>query len=205
MDNQLVLATKNAAKRREMEALLSGSGWRVLTLKDYPDCPDVIEDGETFLDNAAKKAREISLHTGLLAVADDSGLEVEALGNRPGVYSARYARGEGSTDEENNAKVLEEMREVPDERRHARFVCAAAAAAGGEVLFTAEERVEGYLTRRLHGTGGFGYDPLFYYPPYKRTFAELLPEDKNRVSHRGKAMREVAQFLRANIQSLKNA
>ncbi len=195
MNKTLVLATRNQNKQREMQQLLDGSGWNVLTLKDYPNCPEVVEDGTTFLENARKKAVEVSSYCGVMALADDSGLSVDALDGAPGVYSARYARGEDSTDADNNARVLNELQGVPREKRSGRFVCAAVLANGNDVLFSTEQTVDGIIQTELSGSGGFGYDPLFFYPPYHKTLAEATAEEKNAVSHRGKAMRAVAAFL----------
>ena len=195
MEKILLLATRNAGKQREMQALLAGSGWKVLSLADVEPVPDVEEDGNTFLENAFKKAVAVSRHTGRMALADDSGLEVSALGGWPGVRSARYARGPGSTDEENVHRVLEEMCAIPDENRNARFVCAAVVASENRILFQTEQSVEGYITRRPDGSEGFGYDPIFYFPAFKKTFAAIPPPVKNTISHRGKAMREVTEFL----------
>lgn len=196
MDHTLLIATRNAKKQRELEELLAPLGWMVKTLNDFPDSPDVVEDGDTFMANAEKKAIAASLHSGLLTLADDSGLAVDALDGRPGVYSARYARGEDSTDEENLHKVLEEMTGVSDEKRTARFVCAAALANGSEIVFGTEQAVEGVLTNEPKGNGGFGYDPIFFYPPFGRTFAESPIEDKHSVSHRGQALARVIEYLK---------
>ncbi len=195
MEKKLLVATRNIKKQKELQELLNGSGWQVLALRDFPHCPDVEEDGDTFLENAAKKALAASEHSGLLALADDSGLEVNALENRPGVRSARYARGEGSTDQENLNQVLYEMKDVPDDQREARFVCAAVLAKDNEVVFETLEHVSGVLTRAERGDGGFGYDPIFFYPPFNKTFAEVPAEEKHKVSHRGKALRDVVMFL----------
>lgn len=196
MNKTLVLATRNQHKQREMQQLLSGSGWHVLSLQDFSDCPEVIEDGETFLANAQKKAVAVSLYCGIYALADDSGLMVDALQGAPGVYSARYARGEGSSDAENNERVLRELKNIPLEQRTARFVCAAVLADGKNILYTTENSVEGFIQTGLTGTGGFGYDPLFYYPPYNKTLAEATAEEKNAISHRGKSIRAAAEFLK---------
>lgn len=195
MDRKLLLATGNQKKQREMEQLLEGLGWQVLTLRDFPEAPDVIEDGKTFVANAAKKALSAARHSGLTALADDSGLEVDALGGKPGVFSARYARGEGSTDEENLQRVVDELRGVPEAERGGRFVCAMVLARGSEVLFETQRAVEGVLIGEERGEGGFGYDPIFYYPPFGKTFAEVPTEDKHSVSHRGQAMKDVVEFL----------
>lgn len=194
---KIVLATRNQNKQREMQQLLNDIGWEVLSLKDFPGCPEVIEDGETFLANAQKKAVEVSTHCGVYALADDSGLVVDALNGAPGVYSARYARGEESTDEENNARVLKELEGLSQEKRTARFVCAAVLTDGNNVLYSTEQTVEGLIQTELSGEGGFGYDPLFYYPPYNKTLAQATAEEKNAISHRGKSMRDVANFLKS--------
>lgn len=199
MNKKIVLATRNQHKQREMQQLLDNTGWQVLSLKDFPDCPEVIEDGETFLANATKKAVEVSSHCGIIALADDSGLAVDALNGAPGVYSARYARGEDSTDADNNARVLQELEGIPHEQRSARFVCAAVLADGNNVLFSTEQCVEGFIQTEQSGEGGFGYDPLFFYPPYNKTLAQATAEEKNAVSHRGKSMRAIAQFLETMI------
>ncbi|HOJ62474.1 MAG TPA: RdgB/HAM1 family non-canonical purine NTP pyrophosphatase [bacterium] len=198
----LLLATRNLKKQKELQDLAAGLDWRILTLRDFPGCPEIIEDGNTFLQNATKKAVEISRHTGQLTLADDSGLEVEALGNAPGVYSARYARGEGSTDEENLRRVLMELGDTPEVRRAARFVCAAVIARGGEVCFSTVRSVEGRITSAPRGTNGFGYDPIFYYPPFGQTFAEIDTARKHSVSHRGQAMKAVIEFLTGNGQQI---
>ncbi|MEW6235632.1 MAG: RdgB/HAM1 family non-canonical purine NTP pyrophosphatase [Candidatus Omnitrophota bacterium] len=200
MEKILLLATKNWEKLKELQELLDGSGWRVIALSDFPDCPDAVEDGKTFEENARIKAVAASTHTGLLTLADDSGLEVDALGLAPGIYSARYARGDDSTDEENTAKVLAEMKDVPDERRTARFVCAAVIARGEEILFTTRQTAEGFIAREPRGSGGFGYDPIFYYPSFGQNFAEVPPPKKHSVSHRGKALRAAVEFLQALIE-----
>ncbi len=193
----LVLATRNRKKEKELVDLLAGLGWEVRCLADFPDAPDVVEDGATFLENARKKAVETSLFTHTLALADDSGLAVDALGGAPGVYSARYAAAEGkpNTDEENRLRLLREMEGVPPEKRTGRFICAAAIASEGKVLFETEQTVHGLITCEPRGTGGFGYDPLFFYPPFGATFAEVPIERKHAVSHRGKALAEVRRFL----------
>jgi XTP/dITP diphosphohydrolase len=197
MTKTLLIATGNEKKRKEMEALVSGIGWEIKTLRDFPDCPEAVEDGETFMENAHKKALHYAGITGLLTLADDSGLAVDALNGRPGVYSARYAHGEGSDDEANLQKVLRDITGVPAEQRTARFICAAALAQADGVVFETQQSVEGVLTEEKQGDAGFGYDPIFYYPPFGQTFAEVPAEAKHDVSHRGKALREVVSFLQA--------
>lgn len=196
MPKTLLLATRNLGKQKEIQKILEYLDWQVLTLRDFPGCPEVEETGSTFLENAELKATAYSNHTGVLTLAEDSGLEVDALGKKPGIYSARYARGEGSTDEENIDRVLEEMCGVPTERRSARFVCAAVIAQNQDLLFSTLQTVEGLVAEEKHGNQGFGYDPIFYYPPLLKHFAELTAETKNAVSHRGKALEEIYQFLR---------
>jgi len=184
---QLVIATRNAKKLKEMQQILSDLPVELLTLNDFPDAPEVEEDSPEFEGNARKKALETANAIGRWVVADDSGLQVDALDGRPGVMSARYA-GSDATDEDRYRKVLEELKDVPAEKRTARFRCVAALARPGEILLTVEGRCEGTIASEPHGTGGFGYDPIFYYPQFGRTFGELSPEEKHSVSHRGKAL-----------------
>jgi XTP/dITP diphosphohydrolase len=189
---RLVFATRNRGKVVELRALLADLGIDVLSLDDLTvPVPDVVEDGDTFAANAAKKALAVSRATGLPALADDSGLEVDALGGAPGVRSARYA-GEGAGDAANNARLLDALAGVPPERRTARFrsCLALADTAGslGERVLTAEGACEGRILDRPRGTGGFGYDPLFYVPELDATFAELGVGTKNDHSHRARAM-----------------
>jgi XTP/dITP diphosphohydrolase len=190
----LLLATNNRGKLREIQALFSGVYPRILTLAEAGITLDVEEDGETFEENALKKAREAVRLSGLDALADDSGLCVDALGGAPGVYSARYA-GENADDAANNAKLLQALDSVPDAKRTAAFVCCAALcrADGGEVM--ARGRVEGRILRAPRGANGFGYDPLFWYEPFGCTFAEAAPGKKNAVSHRAKALKALKERL----------
>jgi XTP/dITP diphosphohydrolase len=186
----LVLATRNEGKTREIKELFEGFPVQIKNLNDFGPIPEVEEDGKTFDDNAFKKASFTAKVLGLPALADDSGLEVKALGGAPGVYSARYA-GPNATDEENNAKLLETLEGNKD--RTAAFVCVISIAVPCGVALTYEGRCEGRIAEAPGGTQGFGYDPLFYYPPLKKTFAELSTQEKNRVSHRGKALRELKE------------
>lgn len=197
----IVFATRNEGKVVELRALLAGQGIRVLSLTELDQpVPEVDEDGDTFLANAAKKARVVSQATGLPALADDSGLEVDALDGAPGVRSARYA-GPEATDEANNHKLLEALRGVPPARRSARFrsVLALADSSGplGDALITAEGCCEGYILEAPRGTGGFGYDPLFHVPALNATFAELGVGTKNHLSHRARAMQALSSRLAA--------
>ncbi|MEK6682840.1 MAG: XTP/dITP diphosphatase [Nitrospirota bacterium] len=199
---EIVLATGNQNKVKEIKAVLKGLDLKILTLKDFPNIPEIIEDGETFKENAVKKARGIAGFTGRIALADDSGLEVLALNNAPGVYSARFA-GEKASDSANNKKLLTLLKGLPFERRKARFVCVIAIAGPNGMVYTTEGELKGLITLRPAGRGGFGYDPLFFLPQYKKTVAQLTPEEKNRISHRAKALKNSKRILR-DIMALKN-
>lgn len=191
---RLVLATRNQGKVRELQDMLKSTNFEVVSLAEYPELPEVEEDGDTFLANAVKKAREIAAATGELTMADDSGLEVDYLGGAPGVHSARFA-GEHGNNRANNEKLLKLLEGVPWEKRTARFRCVVAVATPDGEVETAEGTCEGIITPELRGEEGFGYDPLFYFPIYEKTFAELDPDLKNSVSHRGKALRKALKFL----------
>ena len=188
IERPLVLATRNEGKISEFNDLIAGFGIEIKSLKDFGPIPLVEEDGTTFEDNAYKKASFTAKVLGLPALADDSGLMVEALGGMPGVRSARYA-GEGAADRENNHKLLEVMKGV--NKRNANFMCIIAIAVPAGPALIYEGRCDGHITREPMGQNGFGYDPLFYFPPLKKTFAQMGPEEKNQVSHRGKAMAEL--------------
>ncbi len=192
MNDILYIATKNSHKIREIEAMLDLPHITAISCAELGDI-DVTEDGGTFKENAEKKVSAWLSLTGSYVLADDSGLEVPALGNAPGVYSARYARPHD--DAANNAKLLEKMRGFSDEERQARFVCSVAVGFRGSIVFTARGTVEGRILHAPRGENGFGYDPLFLYPPKNRTFAELASEEKNMVSHRFDAIRKVKAFL----------
>jgi XTP/dITP diphosphohydrolase len=192
---RLLIATTNPGKCREMKALLAGLPVEILTLRDFPDAPEVIEDAETPEGNAARKACELALACQVHAVADDSGLFVDALDGRPGVRSARYA-GPNPTSLSLCTKLLEEMRGVPVGKRGAHFRCCIAMAdPTGRVALTASGRCEGRITAEMRGDGGFGYDPVFRYEAAGRTFAEMSPEDKNTVSHRGRALSDFRRLF----------
>ncbi len=194
---RIVIATKNAGKLREYERLLADvPGLELMTLASFDLRMEVVEDCDTFAGNARKKAREIAAAVAMPCLADDSGLEVDALGGRPGVRSARYA-GERASDAENNEKLLRALGDVPDEDRAARFRCAIAVvdAKGVELAF-AEDACEGRITTEPRGTHGFGYDPLFVPEGFSETMAELGPETKNRISHRAKAAAKLVPLLR---------
>jgi XTP/dITP diphosphohydrolase len=193
-DRRLVVATLNRAKGRELVRLLGELPFDVVLFGDFPDAGLPEETGETYAENALIKARAAARATGLAAVGDDSGLEVDALDGRPGLRSARFG-GPGLDDAGRTRLLLEQLRSVPDERRTARFRCVIALVepGGGERL--AEASVEGRIGQAPRGRGGFGYDPVFVYPPLGRTFAELTAEEKSRVDHRGGAVRALARLL----------
>lgn len=186
----LVLATRNEGKISEFKELLSRFDVKLKSLLDFGPLPPVEEDGETFEDNAYKKAHSIAKVLGIPAFAEDSGLMVEALGGAPGIYSARYA-GKGATDEDNNRKLLREMRDKMDRRAHFQSVIIIAVPRGPALTYIGE--CAGEILREPAGENGFGYDPVFYYPPLKKTFAQMSVKEKNSVSHRGKAMAELKQ------------
>ena len=191
--NRIVLATKNKGKIKEMRQLLAPMHIEVLSLADFAPVDDAEENGATFAENAMIKACYYFAHTGIPCLADDSGLEVDALGGRPGVYSARYS-GEDATDQTNNAKVLQEMEGVEAEKRTARFRCSMALVGDGTEL-TTDGTCEGILLTEERGSGGFGYDPLFYVPKFERTLAEMSSDEKNGISHRGAAVRKMAERI----------
>jgi len=186
--NTVVLATRNKGKVAELEALLAGFGLHVVGLDAFPHVGEIEETGTTFAENAALKARTVAQATGLVALADDSGLAVDALSDAPGVYSARYS-GENATDASNNAKLLDVLKDVPEARRGCRFISVVAAHAPGGAEILAEGRWEGRVLTAPRGAGGFGYDPLFLDPELGQSAAELSPADKNARSHRGHALR----------------
>ncbi|BEH10210.1 MULTISPECIES: XTP/dITP diphosphatase [Geobacter] len=184
---RLVVATRNKGKLREIAAILDGLPFTLLSLDDFPGFPEVEEDGETFEENALKKASAAANVTGLPALADDSGLVVDALGGRPGVYSARYS-GETASDEANNAKLLRELASVPYEERTAAFRCAIALCSPEGKRYTFSGELQGVILDSPRGTEGFGYDPLFFVSEKGATMAELPLEVKNVISHRGRAL-----------------
>jgi len=194
---QIVLATHNRGKMKEMSSILAHLPVKLLTLDDFPQIGEIPETGETLKENAFIKAETVHQKTGLPALADDTGLEVDALDGAPGVHSSRYD-GETATFEDNCRKMMQEMGGIPAEERTARFhtVIAFVSDSGNEWT---EGMVEGRILEKKQGDGGFGYDPLFYYPPLKKTFAELNSEQKNNISHRGKALRNFCQILEKRI------
>jgi len=198
MDSKkIVLATRNQGKVKEFQRLLAPLGWDVTSVDAFPEAPEVVEDGKTFEENALKKAKTISDVLGVAAIADDSGLEVDALGGAPGVYSARYA-GEQATDEQNWRKLLDELKEVPLEKRTARFRCTLAFVQPGQAPVIASGTCEGVIIHNPQGQHGFGYDPVFFLPDRLCTMAQLNPEEKNKISHRAKAMQALLSKIRGD-------
>lgn len=191
---QLLVATRNRGKIKEIKALLDGLVEEIICAADLPDLPETVEDGATFAENALKKAREASKATGLAVLADDSGLVVDGLGGRPGVYSARFA-GVGANDAANNVKLLQEVAGLSQLERRAAFVCSMAYVSPNSVEQLFEGRVGGTIIDQPRGDHGFGYDPLFLVNGYQQTMAELPLEVKNRISHRGQALRAFKNFL----------
>ena len=198
---ELFIATKNPGKQRELEALLVESGLRVVGPELVAEMSAPVEDGRTFQANARKKAIYYSRAVDSLVIADDSGLEIDALGGEPGVRSARLG-GASATDDDRVRLVLRRMEGVPWERRGARFRCVIAIAQRGEVLADFEGSVEGRITYEPQGGEGFGYDPIFYFPPMDRTFADMTRAEKERVSHRGQALESAVAWLLEHHQDL---
>lgn len=193
---QFVLASHNKKKLAELSDILGGLGIEILPLPD--DAPEPQEDGTTFEENARIKALAAHAHTGLPAIADDSGLEVDALGGAPGVYSARYCAG---SDADRNRFLLENMKDVDECERQARFVCAVCCVLPGGQEINVRGECEGEILTELHGAGGFGYDPLFYVREYDCTFGELAQETKNQISHRARALQKLAGALNKRLKS----
>lgn len=194
MPKILLIATKNKGKVIEIEDALKDIPVKTKSLEQFKGISDVVEDGEDFYENAVKKARHYMKATGYWTMADDSGLEVDALGNRPGVYSARYAGEEGNSLK-NIEKLLNELKNVPREKRTARFKCVIALCGPEGEIFTFDGACEGRILNAPQGESGFGYDPVFYYEPFEKTFAQIRLEDKNRISHRGMALEKLREFL----------
>lgn len=192
----IVVATGNQHKVEEYKELLADQNIELKSLKDYPNCPEVVEDGKTFAENASKKAVEVCRYCDVPAFADDSGLEVEALGGEPGIFSSRYA----DTDAERIAKILKNL-EGKDNRR-ARFVCVIAIAINGEIIETFEGEVKGTIVDAPRGSNGFGYDPIFQPDGYDKTFAEMTDEEKNKISHRANAVKKALEFIEDEMSVL---
>ncbi|KGM45342.1 XTP/dITP diphosphatase [Neobacillus niacini] len=197
---EVIIATKNPGKAREFEHIFAPRGMAVRTLLDYPEIKDVEETGTTFEENAALKAEAVAQQLNKMVIGDDSGLIVDALEGRPGIYSARYA-GESKNDQKNLEKVLEELKGVPEENRTARFYCALAVALPGKATITVAGTCEGRILEQPKGNNGFGYDPVFYVPEKGRAMAELSSEEKNKISHRANALKKLEGMLDSIVES----
>jgi len=200
---ELILATRNQHKITEIKKILADPQMEMLGLKDFPDIPEIEETGKTLEENAILKAKKVHTLTGIPALADDSGLEVDALNGAPGVMSARFA-GPGcppEADKDNNLKLLGLLKEIPEEKRRATFRCVVALALSPDDIRVVEGKVRGFITQKEVGKNGFGYDPVFFYPELGKTFAQLEPEEKNRVSHRGIAFRKAKELIRKIISN----
>ncbi len=191
---ELILASKNAHKAKEMQEILGDSVELITLDKTVAADIDVVEDGKTFEENAIKKATEIMTVTGMPTIADDSGLCVDALEGRPGIYTARFA-GEGATDDENISKLVAELEGINDELRTAKFVCVIALAVPGDEVKTFRGECEGRILKQKQGENGFGYDPIFFVPEYKKSMAQLSAEVKNSISHRFRALIQLKESL----------
>ena len=209
---ELIIATTNPGKLREIRELLKDLDLKITSLSDYPGAPKVEEDGKNFAQNALKKAATIALYTGKLTLGEDSGLEVRALGNKPGIYSARFSlpkankssgracsAGANAVDKRNNAKLLRSLRGVSFKKRQARYRCFAALVDGQRIIDVVSGSCAGLIALRGRGKNGFGYDPLFFLPRYNKTFGELDPAIKARISHRARALSKVKKVLKKYI------
>lgn len=198
MSNKILFATGNENKMKEIRMILSDLGMPIQSMKEAGIDVDIVEDGSTFEENAIIKATEIAKLTGDIVLADDSGLEIDYLNKEPGIYSARYAGVDTSYDIKNRM-LLDRLEGVPDEKRTARFVCVIACAFPDGTVETARGTIEGIIGHEIAGENGFGYDPIFYLPEYKCTTAELEPEKKNELSHRGKALRAMRAIMEKKL------
>jgi len=190
----LVVATRNSGKLAEIRDIFKLNGWRISGLDEFPAVGKIPEEGKTFEENAISKARAVASITRLTAIGDDSGIEVDALGGEPGVYSARFA-GEGASDADNNKKLLEVMKGVPVSNRGAKFVCVIAAVTSDGTEKVVRGECKGVILEEPRGARGFGYDPLFFYPPMAKTYSEMTPEEKNSISHRFRALIKLKGIL----------
>jgi len=194
MSQNLLIATRNNKKKKELQTILGNWDVKLLTLDDIEEMPEIEEDGATFIENATKKAKTISALSGFITLADDSGLEVDALGGAPGIFSARFA-GIDADDEMNNRKLMALMQNISEVNRTACFVCVIAIATPAGIVQTAQGVCKGKIEMARRGQGGFGYDPLFIPAGFNKTFAELSDDEKNEISHRGKALQEAKPLL----------
>jgi XTP/dITP diphosphohydrolase len=191
---ELVVATKNKGKLKEIKELLKEFPLKITSLADYPDAPEIIEDGKNFAQNAIKKAATIAFYTKKLTLGEDSGIEVKALGHEPGIHSARFS-GPNATDRKNNRKLLRLLKNVPAHKRQARYQCCAALVDGHAIVATVSGQCSGMITTSARGTNGFGYDPYFLIARYGKTFGELDPAIKSRISHRARAMKKIKRSI----------
>jgi len=197
---KFIVATKNSGKLNEIKEILKDTEYDVVSMSDIGYNDEIEENGATFEENAMIKANALHQFCGQTVLADDSGLEVDALGGAPGIYTARFA-GEGATDLQKIEKLLDLLKDVPFENRKARFVCSIALILDNGEKFVVKETCEGYINERLEGSNGFGYDPIFYVAQYKKTMAQLDVEIKNSISHRGKALKKMLQFVNGRINA----
>ena len=194
MEKRIIFATGNQDKMREIRMILSDIGIPILSMKEAGITADIVEDGTTFKENAIIKAKTIMELTGDMALADDSGLEIDYLNREPGIFSARYM-GEDTSYDIKNRSLIDRLEGGPEEQRTARFVCCIACALPDGRILTSRGTMEGHIGYEIKGSNGFGYDPIFYLPEFGCTSAQLTPEQKNEVSHRGKALREMRRML----------
>lgn len=194
MEKTIIIATQNEGKAKEFKEIFNNLGYGIKTLLDFPEIGDIPETGSSFLENALQKATAISNEFHAIVLADDSGLEVDALDGAPGIYSARYA-GEHGNDEKNNEKLLKELKDVPYENRTARFHCSLVLVGPSRDSLAVKGEVEGVILNEARGTNGFGYDPLFYIPEKEKSMGELTSEEKNSISHRAIAIKELEKDL----------
>lgn len=192
---ELIVASRNQGKVREIKELLEDLPFKITSLLEYPDIPEIIEDGKTYRSNALKKAREVALATGKMAMSDDSGIEVKALDNAPGIYSARFA-GEGASEKARNKKMFQMLKNVPMPKRQARYRCVIALVdAKGKELGVVEGTCSGYITTKEMGGNGFGFDPLFLLKRYNKTFGQLPASLKAKISHRARALKKIRHLI----------
>lgn len=196
---EIIIATENLGKLKEIKEILDNSNIKILTKEDFPQLPKVEEDGKTFQENALKKAGKISEYTGKVCLADDSGLEIDYLKGKPGIYSSRW----GNNDEERISKVLNLLENVPENKRNAKFVCVLVLAFPDGRKYMVKEECSGKISFIPRGKFGFGYDPIFLIPEYNQTFAELGDKIKNQISHRGKALRRMIKIINKLVISEK--
>jgi len=203
MKRKLILATRNKGKLKEIRVLLSDIDIDIISLNEVENAPHVVEDGKTFMENAFKKAKVIAEATGIMALADDSGLEVDALDGAPGVHSARYS-GKNASDASNNEKLLADLEGISPGKRNAHFSCVVVVYHPSGRWISTETECEGEIAMNPVGDRGFGYDPVFYIPSINRTMAQLSPKEKNSLSHRGKALAELKSKLPGFLDSLES-